>query len=143
MVRLAAAADWERIRAGYEAWKYQGGVQPSDTIYLAERDGKLLGFVRRTVEHGVHVLRGMRVVPDEQRTGIGKRILRHFVTQLGAHDCWCVPFTHLVGFYGSVGFAVVPEAEAPRFLQERVATYRARGDNMLIMRRPASAPSPR
>jgi N-acetylglutamate synthase-like GNAT family acetyltransferase len=138
VVRRATATDWERVRAGYEAWSYQGGAAPADTIYLAERDGTLLGFVRRTMEHDTVMLRGMRVVPDEQRQGIGIRILRYFVSQLGDAECWCVPFTHLTGFYGAVGFEVVPESESPKFLQERVALYRQRGDDMLIMRRPST-----
>jgi GNAT superfamily N-acetyltransferase len=142
VVRIAGPLDFERVRAGYAEWNYRGGLSCDDVIYLAERGDALLGWVRRRVEHGVVMLRGMRVVPVARRRGIGSRILRAFVADLGDNECWCVPYAHLKGFYGTLGFEVVPDADAPPHLQERVAGYRARGDDMLIMRRPAAAPMP-
>jgi predicted N-acetyltransferase YhbS len=115
-------------------------VRPEDVVDLAEADGELVGVVRRTVEgDGVTMLRGMQVAPAWRRRGIGARLLRALVEELGDAECYCIPYTHLAGFYGSEGFATVPDRDAPAFLRARLAEYRARGLSVLIMRRPAGA----
>lgn len=137
-VHIAAADEHPRAAAAYEAWGYGGGVRPQDVVYLAESGGDLVGVVRRTVEdEGVAMLRGMQVAPEWRRRGVGAALLRTFVAGLGGAECFCIPYTHLVGFYGAGGFATLPDADAPAFLRERLAEYRAQGLSVLIMRRPA------
>jgi predicted N-acetyltransferase YhbS len=79
------------------------------------------------------------VAPAWRRRRIGRRLLRAFVAELGREDCYCVPYTHLVTFYGADGFGSVREERAPPFLRERLAEYRARGLDVLLMHRPAGA----
>jgi len=43
---------------------------------------------------------------------------------------------HLVGFYGQAGFREYTSGEAPLFLAERLANYRKRGLQVLLMHRP-------
>lgn len=138
-VRVAAPEEHGRAAELYAAWGYGGGVQPDDAVYLAEAGGELVGLVRRTEEHGVTMLRGMRVAEEWRRRGVGSRMLAAFVADLAGAECFCVPYTHLTGFYGAGGFAVVDEAEAPAFLRARLAEYRGRGLSVLIMRRPPDA----
>ena len=135
-VRVAGPGEIERVRAAYRAWGYDGGADPDDEILVAEREGELLGVVRRTREHGTVMLRGMQVAPHARRRGIGNRLLDAFVERLDGEECWCVPYSHLVRFYGRAGFAVVPPDDGPAFLAERIQRYRARGLDVTLMRRP-------
>lgn len=138
IIRVARQEEHPRVAETYVAWGYGGGVLPSDVVYVAEENGALIGIVRRTVEEGVTMLRGMQIAPDRRGRGIGARLLRAFVADLDG-ACTCIPYTHLTRFYGSEGFAVVADDDAPAFLQARLATYRARGLSVLAMRRPAGA----
>lgn len=138
-VRVAAAEEHERAAEAYAVWGYGGGVRPEDVVYIAESGGELVGVVRRTAEHGVAMLRGMQVAPEWRRRGIGSRMLQALVADLRGAECFCVPYTHLVDFYAAGGFATLPPAEAPAFLQARLAEYLGRGLSVLLMRRPAGA----
>jgi GNAT superfamily N-acetyltransferase len=138
IIRIARPEEYARVLQTYEAWGYGGGVQPDDRIYIAEVNGELAGIVRRTREHGVTMLRGMQVAPERRGGGIGRRLLNALVAELGGEACYCVPYTHLTAFYGSVGFVELPEENAPPFLRYRVAGYRTRGLDVLLMRRPGS-----
>jgi hypothetical protein len=57
------------------------------------------------------------------------------VHDLGDVECFCLPFTHLTRFYGSAGFAVIADDDAPPFLVERLRQYREEERDVLIMRR--------
>lgn len=138
-IRIGGAEDHPRARAAYEAWDYHGGILPEDTVFLAERGGELVGIVRLTVEHGERMLRGMWIKPDERRTGVGSQLLRALVAELRGEECACVPFSHLVGFYGQGGFVEQAEETAPAFLRERIAGYRSEGRSVTFMRRPPMA----
>ena len=84
------------------------------------------------------MLRGMQVAPERRGGGIGRQLLNALVAELGGEECFCVPYTHLTGFYGSVGFVAIPDENAPPLLRYRVAGYRTRGLDVLLMRRPGS-----
>jgi GNAT superfamily N-acetyltransferase len=139
-IRIARPEEHARAREAYEAWGYGGGVLPDDVVYLAEVDDELTGIVRRTVEHGVTMLRGMHIAPERRRRGIGAKLLDALVADLRGAECHCVPYTHLTGFYGAAGFEQVADDDAPAFLRERMAGYRARGLSVLVMRRPPMDP---
>lgn len=138
-IRIARPDEHARALAAYEAWGYFGGVQPENVVYLAEADGELVGVVRRTHEHGVTMLRGMQVAPEWRRRGVGTRLLRALVAELGGEECHCVPYAHLTRFYGAAGFREIGDDDTPPFLRERLAGYRADGLSVLVMRRPANA----
>lgn len=138
IIRIARPEEYARVLQTYEAWGYGGGVQLDDRVYIAEVGGELAGIVRRTREHEVTMLRGMQVAPERRGRGIGWRLLQALVAELGGEECFCVPYTHLTGFYGSVGFVEIAEENTPPFLRYRVAGYRTRGLSVLVMRRPGS-----
>jgi N-acetylglutamate synthase-like GNAT family acetyltransferase len=83
----------------------------------------------------VTMLRGMYIAPAEQCRGLGSQLLRAFVADLHDVDCYCVPYAHLRAFYAKAGFAPVADTGIPEFLCERLMAYRARGLDVLIMRR--------
>ena len=121
----------------YAERRYGGGIRPEDAVLLAEHDGELAGIVRLTTEGSVVVLRGMQVHPRFQRQGIGKRLLAAVAQELDGKGCFCIPYAHLVGFYGGIGFRSIEPPKAPTFLRLRLERYQARGDGneYLIMRR--------
>jgi GNAT superfamily N-acetyltransferase len=112
-VRRAMAEDISRVLKFYAERRYSGGIRPEDALLLAEHDGELIGIVRLTREEGVVVLRGMQVHPRFQRQGIGKRLLGAVAQELDGKGCFCIPYAHLVGFYGGIGFHVMDPAKAP------------------------------
>lgn len=96
---------------------------------------RIVGLVRRTLEHSTTMLRGMHVDPAHQCARVGTRLLANLITGLAGAECFCIPFSHLTTFYERVGFAVVSPAEAPAFLGEWVEQYRREGHDVLIMHR--------
>src|ERR1700704_2978231 len=136
-IRRAMAEDISRVLNFYTERRYGGGIRPEDSVLLAEHDGELVGIVRLTAEEGVVVLRGMQVHPRFQRQGIGKRLLATVAQELDGRGCFCIPYVHLVGFYGGIGFRPIEPPKAPIFLRLRLERYQARGDGneYLIMRR--------
>jgi GNAT superfamily N-acetyltransferase len=88
----------------------------------------IVGVVRLCREHGVTVLRGMRIADLYQRRGIGAALLRRLEPLLANENCYCLPFAHLGRFYSSIGFEVVEDGDVPGFLAERAARYIAKGE---------------
>ncbi len=117
-------ADAQRF---YDSRGYGGTpIETSDFVVLARHDGELVGIGRLSRETQFICLRGMQVQPDFQNNGIGSRILEVLVSALGTEDCYCLPYKHLVNFYGQAGFRDF-SAELPTVLDERLATYLDRG----------------
>lgn len=137
MIRLGGVADTATIAAAYSRMGYAGGISPDDTAWLAEMAGEWIGVVRVAPEHGVLVLRGMRIVERWQRRGIGTRMLAEVGSWLGSRPCYCIPHSHLAGFYGQIGFVEIAPAAAPAFLSSRYAGYKHRALDVLIMLRGA------
>jgi len=134
-VRIAQSSDRDRIVAAYRAWDYSPGIGPNDTVWLAESAGQLIGAVRIVPENGTLVLRGMRVADLWRGRGIGSQMLRAIAIWLDTRTCYCVPYAHLVGFYGQIRFVEVAPASAPHFLAERMRKYQGRALNVTIMKR--------
>lgn len=134
-----SAPGLEPVRAFYLASGHSGLLEPGDRVLIAEAGAEIVAAVRLCVEDRVQVLRTMRVRPGWQRRGIGRLLLRRFVTLLGAGDCFCIPYAHLDGFYGQIGFEAVPPDDLPPHLARRLAQYRAErpGVAVIAMRRKA------
>jgi GNAT superfamily N-acetyltransferase len=92
--------------------------------------------VRIADEHGVLVLRGMRVAESVQRRGIGTRLLEEIAAWLGPRECFCVPYAHLVSFYAQAGFVQIELESGPAFLAQRVRDYCESGLDAILMKRP-------
>src|SRR4051812_2301451 len=111
IIRVAHPREYEHLAGLYHAWGYGGGIAPRDVVYAAQSDAGVIGLVRRVVEEGTTMLRGMYVHPAHRRIGVGTQLLSAFVAELTDSECFCVPLAHLEGFYGSVGFARVDAAD--------------------------------
>ncbi len=138
-VRRAGNQDLEGIEALYAEAGYGGGIGAADTVFVATDAGRTVGVVRLCPEHGVTVLRGMQVDAGWQRRGIGSLLLQACRAQLDQGPAFCLPYVHLDGFYGAAGFEAADAGRLPPFLAARLATYLARGQDVIAMRRePAS-----
>ncbi|MHB1074038.1 MAG: GNAT family N-acetyltransferase [Gemmatimonadaceae bacterium] len=135
LVRALRPEEYDRARLAYDAWGYRGEVLDGDIVFAAEQGDAVVGLVRRTIENGTQMLRGMYVAPFIRRTGVGSLLLAHFVDTLPVPECWCVPYASLQRFYARGGFHPVSDAAAPRFLRERLAFYRHEGLDVILMRR--------
>lgn len=111
-------------------------IDPADTVWLAEIADEAVGIVRVAAEKGTLVLRGMRIAEHARRQRLGTRMLEAIAEWLQGRECYCVPYPHLVGFYGQIGFVVLDPSAAPAFLAERLANYRRDGEDVILMRRP-------
>ena len=60
----------------------------------------------------------MRVAERWRRCGLGTQLLRVVDSWLDGRDCYCVPYSHLPGFYGQIGFKEITPESAPPFLAE-------------------------
>ena len=118
-------------------------IDPADTVWLAEIADEAVGIVRVAAEKGTLVLRGMRIAEHARRQRLGTRMLEAIAEWLQGRECYCVPYPHLVGFYGQIGFAALEPAAAPAFLAERAAEYRRSGHEVILMRRAPANIGPR
>lgn len=91
---------------------------------MALSAAKIIGAVRLCFEQGHFVLRTMQIHPDFQKKGIGQKLLYefdHLLQKKKIQSIFCMPFTHLEKFYGTIGFRKIQTSEAPLFLQQRLS----------------------
>jgi predicted N-acetyltransferase YhbS len=141
-VAIVHPSELARLRAFYAEAGYGGGVRDADLAFAATIDGRVVGAVRLCEEAGVIVLRGMHVDPAFQHQGIGRALLAQCVPWLDRGEAFCLPYDHLAGFYGKVGFTPAPLKTLPRFLTERLEGYLLKGQRVLTMRRAGAAHMP-
>jgi GNAT superfamily N-acetyltransferase len=135
-IRIASYGEEKRVRAAYEALGYRRDLKlDTATVWIAETAEEIIGIVRIAEENGTLVLRGMRIAEAHQRRRVGSRLLIAIADWLGDRPCYCVPYSHLAGFYGQIGFVEMDLGFAPRFLAERVDEYRQNGLSTILMKR--------
>ena len=135
LIHEASLAEHPEIAALYERCGYSGGVSADDTILVAVRAESLVGVVRLCSERRVAVLRGMQVLPEFQRQGVGRALLEEFLSRLDDVVCYCIPWSYLEQFYGSGGFERCEPRNVPDFLAKRFSIYNKQGRDVLLMRR--------
>lgn len=81
------------------------------------------------------MLRGMNVRYEHQWQGIGKRMLVELQEHIVGRDCYCLPFSHLEDFYGTIGFDKIAIDQAPDHLAKRFERYIAMGLDMIVLKR--------
>ena len=141
-IREASPAELGAVADLYKRTGYKGTVSPDDRVMVAIHDGRIVGAVRLCEEFGTTVLRGMYLLREFQRGGIGTRLLQFAETVLEERACYCIPYRHLENFYGRIGFRRIDESSAPPGLRERCDQYRAGGTDVILMERCARAGRP-
>jgi predicted N-acetyltransferase YhbS len=134
---ITEAAGEQRLQAVafLQAEGYKGAVQDLDRVFIATDGAGIIGAVRLAPEHGVTVLRGMRVCQSFQRQGVGRALLATLDDVLQGGPCYCVAYRWLLSFYGIIGFREAQPADVPAFLAERYRGYLVRGLDVILMRR--------
>ncbi len=138
--RADIGAEAGRINLFYVGRGSMTSVNNDLAVYIAEDAGVIIGAVRLCREEGRTLLRTMHVDAAYRGRGIGRRLLEAFQEAVRDVECYCIPFQHLVRFYGMIGFATIPPEQAPPHIQERLRQYRARGMNGIVMRREKDMP---
>ena len=134
--RTNEAKNLQWLDTFYASCGYGGRVDPDDVVVYAADNEKPIGVGRLSVDNGVVVLRGMQVIEKYRGRGIGTSLLNGLVEELHGRECFCLSYTHLLGFYHKAGFMLCSITEAPVFLNERLLSYRARDlDVQIIVRR--------
>ena len=134
-VRIALPAEFDAARACYLRNGYAGGLDEADKPVIAVVDGRVVGVVRLVAKPSIQLLRGMFIDEAHRGQGIGRRMLRVFEPMIASAPCFMTCRRGLLHFYGEIGFRAIPDEESPRFLQERVAGYRERHGDQVILRR--------
>lgn len=134
-IHEASQAEHPDIAAFYERCGYSGGLNFDDTVLAAVRNGSLVGVVRLCSEHQEVVLRGMQVVPELQRQGIGLALLEACLSRVSGVVCYCIPLAYLEQFYASGGFERCKSGAVPGFLSKRLSAYLEAGRGVTLMRR--------
>ncbi len=138
-VGLAQSVELPMVEALYAAAGYGGGIGTQDFVIVARHAGQIVGAARLCPEQGLTVLRGMQVSAQHQRQGIGARLLAACTGYLDQGPAFCLPYAHLAAFYGAARFVSIDQAVMPDFLARRMATYLARGQDIIAMRRDGPA----
>jgi len=137
-IHEASLAENPNIAAFYERCGYSGGLSADDTILVAIRAESLVGAVRLCSENQVAILRGMQVLPNFQRQGIGRALLNKYLSRINDAVCYCIPWSYLEQFYSSGGFRRCESTDVPDFLSERFSYYVQQGRDVILMRRAPS-----
>jgi N-acetylglutamate synthase-like GNAT family acetyltransferase len=122
-IREGIESDVGRVNDFYTSQRRSRGAETADFLLLAESDNLVVGVVRLCQEQGYLMLRGMLIERDHRRKGLGVRMLRDLEKRLRDQDCYCIPYAHLIPFYGIIGFQAVEDDEVPDFLSGRLAKY--------------------
>lgn len=128
-------AEHPNVAAFYDRCGYLGGLSADDTVLAAAGGDLLVGVVRLCSEHGVVVLRGMHVLPEFQRQGVGLGLLDMCLSRANDSNCYCISWRHLEQFYSSGGFQRCEAEDVPGFLAERYSSYLRRGRDVILMHR--------
>ena len=128
--------DLPAVQAFYSTIGYGGTALPNDRLLVAREDQSIIAAVRLCTENGTLVLRGMYVAEERQGRGTGSRLLESIAKVIGPAECWCLPYSHLTGFYSQIGFFMSEGEDAPPFLTDRWRRYIDSGQKVVIMKRP-------
>ena len=113
-------------------------IRDFDLFFVGFINNEVVASVRFCIENETPMLRTMRVKKAFQGQKVGAQMLRHFDNYLNTQNIkntYCLPYPHLDKFYRAIGFQTIKDEEAPFFLQQRLRDNRAKGMNVICMKR--------
>lgn len=120
VLREMSTSELTAVRSFYRDVGYGGRARSSDRVVSALDGVGIVAALRLCEEESCLVMRGVYVAADRRSQGIGTSLVRFAEQWFHARDIWCLPYAHLVPFYGRFGFSQVSENEAPEFLRARL-----------------------
>ena len=134
-LHTAKASEIGDLEIFYRITDYGGSISPADKVAYATEDERIIGAGRLTKEEGVLVLRGIRVLKEHRGRGVGSALLDSLISEAVNSNCYCIPYSYLRDLYATRGFYEIKSSEAPNFLCSRFKGYRARGLDVILMRK--------
>lgn len=119
-----------------------GRVRPSDLLFLAYEEDRLVGCLRFAQELDIHILRSLLVDPEWRGQGVGHELMATAVRhgeEEGVNALFCLSYPHLEAFYRFHGFETITGESIPRLLDTRMLSYGLQGIDVICMRRPFDA----
>jgi N-acetylglutamate synthase-like GNAT family acetyltransferase len=110
----------------YKANNKPHSARDTDIFFCAFISNQIIGTVRFCTEENTSLLRSMLIHENYRFQRIGHSLLKEFESHLIAHniqDTFCIPYTHLLKFYGLIGFEEINANETPEFLYQRFLSY--------------------
>lgn len=107
---------------------------PRDTLLVAEQNHSGVALGRLVpIGGGAVELGGIWTAPEARGVGVARAIVTALLARANtAASVWCIPYTHLVGFYESCGLA--PAAPPwPDVVAEKVRGLRERGTAVAVL----------
>lgn len=107
-VRQLAASELDWANARYAEADFVASSS-DDLIVVAEIGGEKAGLGRVvSIDAATGELGGMYVLPAFRGANVARAIVEALIARSTQDVHYCIPFTHLRGFYGGFGFDEVP-----------------------------------
>ena len=134
-LRLAENSEWADVLLFYRRSGYLSKPNQTDTVVIALYNGAIIGAVRICWEQKFAVLRGVRVLPEWQRKGVGTKMVKYAIELARRkHDSiFIIPYRHLIDFYERLGFRVLLPEKSPSIVRARYKQYCDQGYDVVVM----------
>ncbi|ARU54962.1 GCN5-related N-acetyltransferase [Oleiphilus messinensis] len=141
LVERLAPIQFPLVNRFYKEAGHKGKARGDDVVFVLKAHGIIRAAVRLCPVEGRLFLRGLWVMPEFQRQGLGSVLMQQVIEQyLQGRYCWCYPFAHLEVFYSQFGFKVVAPESVPECIAGPYTAYTRAGKAILIMIRDDSDP---
>ncbi|MEM7247215.1 MAG: GNAT family N-acetyltransferase [Acidobacteriota bacterium] len=143
-VRLAEADDRDWIDECHRVVRFELSDERAELHAIAEVDGDraAVGRILR-IGPGRVELGGMFVDPRHRGRGLARSIVTFLLESVVDPTIYCIPFSHLVGFYESFGFRPLEKDEAvPELVAKKVSECEQafpEGVALLVLERPGTS----
>lgn len=119
-IHIATAADLGAINTRYAAIGFRLS-HTGELNVVATLDGEVAGQGRVVPIDGSNgELGGIHVLPAFAGRGIARQIVDYLIRQTPLPHLYCLPFSDLAGFYGSMGFVpVANQATVPPGIMQK------------------------
>jgi GNAT superfamily N-acetyltransferase len=119
-LHIAADAELAAVNARYADIGFVPS-QAGELIVVATLDGVTAGQGRVVpIDARSGELGGIYVLPCCEGRGVARRIVEFLIRHANLPVLYCLPFGELIGFYASMGFAVVDEpGRVPQMVRQK------------------------
>ncbi len=112
---------------------YKKGIAgKNEAVFILRNSQQIICSAKlKSIEENL-VLTGVACDPDEQHQGYASRLVKQLIAQR-SQSIYCFPYAHLEHFYLSLGFLLLPLAQAPEAIQVRFTRYQQHRDLLLMI----------